>query len=237
MKGILYLIPTDLGNDNLDVSLPLEVRKTISELRYFIVENVRTARRFLKKNDRSFDIDQAVFFEIDKHKLNENEAFEFLQPALQGNDIGILSEAGCPCIADPGNIIVRFAHQFEIIVNPLVGPNSILLALISSGMNGQSFAFSGYLPIQKNDRTRKIKELENRSRIENQTQIFMETPYRNNALLEDLISTCNKSTHISVALDLTLPSQQIISKTVWEWKNMKFNYHKRPAIFLISSTK
>lgn len=219
-----------------DVS-PLEVLPEantdhINSCDVFIVENLRSARRFLKKAGLQKEIDDLHFFEINKRTRAE-EIPSFLAAAVEGKNIGILSEAGCPGVADPGAEVVKWAHKKNLDVIPLVGPSSILLALMASGMNGQNFAFAGYLPKEKNERRRKIKQLEQLSKTNKQTQIFIETPFRNNHLLEDLSSFCDSHTQIVVACDLTLPSQYIKRKAAKDWKKEKVDLHKRPCIFLL----
>ena len=234
MQGKLYLIPTTLGDSKINSVIPPDVSEIIEELQFFIVENIRTARRYIRKISRKKNIDELTFFEIGKHTDFTNIS-HYLDPAQQGKSIGLLSEAGNPCIADPGNEIVKIAHRKNIQVVPLVGPSSILLALIASGMNGQNFAFNGYLPVQKSDKIKKIKSLENRSRNENQSQIFMETPYRNQNFLEDILNTCNKTTRLCIAADITLETEFINTKTIADWKKNKPNLKKRPTIFILQA--
>ncbi|MBF91060.1 MAG: SAM-dependent methyltransferase, partial [Flavobacteriales bacterium] len=198
----------------------------------FIVENLRSARRFLKKAGLQKKIDDLQFFEINKRTKAEDIP-SFLSPASEGRNIGILSEAGCPGVADPGAEVVKWAHKKNIEVIPLIGPSSILLALMASGMNGQNFAFTGYLPKEKADRRRKIKQLEQFSKTQKQSQIFIETPFRNNFLLDDLRSYCDKETQIVVACDITLPTQYIRRLSAKEWKKEKVDLHKRPCIFIL----
>ncbi|WP_295832590.1 SAM-dependent methyltransferase [uncultured Winogradskyella sp.] len=231
-KGKLYLIPTRLGdNPPLEV-LPLSIKKTIEELDDYIVENEKTARRFIKRvvpNKSQPDLKLKI---LNKY-TQESELQSFLNPCLQGITMGIISEAGCPAIADPGADIVSIAHDLDIKVVPLVGPSSILLALMSSGMNGQSFAFNGYLPIDKQERKQEIKILERRSLELNQAQLFIETPYRNNQMLADLSVTLHPSTKVCVACDLTLPTEYIKTKTAKSWKSNTEDLHKRPAMFIV----
>ena len=231
-KGKLYLIPTQLGDNAPLEVLPISVKKIIEAVDEYIVENEKTARRFIKKV--SSGKSQAS---LKIHLLNkftqETELPAYLNSCLEGKNIGLLSEAGCPGVADPGAEVVKIAHQKNIQVVPLVGPSSILLALMSSGMNGQSFAFKGYLPIDKSERKGALKTLERISLKENQSQIFIETPYRNNKMLEDIISCLQADTRLCVACDITLPTEYIKTKTVEEWKHEKVDLHKRPAIFII----
>ena len=231
MKGKLYLIPTFLGSENYNQIFPSLNREIIKELKVFIVEEERTARRFLKKIDSSITIDDLKFFVLNEH----SKPFE-ISPYLDScanESIGLLSEAGTPCVADPGAAIVKLAHTKGIEVIPLIGPSSILLALMASGLNGQSFAFNGYLPIQKNDRARMIKLLEKRSATENQTQLFIETPYRNLQLFDEFLTHCDAETKLCIACDITSENQFIKTFSIKEWKTKKPDIHKRPAIFLI----
>ena len=231
-KGKLYLIPTILGEGTQEATLPSPILKSIQEINVFIVENLRTARRHIKKIYREKDIDATTFYSYGKHDTLNLEQ-DFLPHILSGENVGLLSEAGLPCVADPGSKIVEYAHDFQIDVVPFVGPSSILLALMASGMHGQNFAFNGYLPIDKAERKSKIKQLEKRSFEEHQSQLFIETPYRNNSILEDLSTILNSETQICVACDLTLPSEYIKTQTAREWKLSKLDFHKRPAIFII----
>ncbi|GAB4257727.1 MAG: SAM-dependent methyltransferase [Vicingaceae bacterium] len=230
-KGKLYLIPNILGEQNPSTVIPYSVLELTKSLKYFIVENIRTTRRFLKMVDKNIDIDALTFFEIDKHQPNDIKAF--LQPAQEGYDVGLISEAGCPAIADPGALVVEKAHQLSIQVVPLVGPNSILLALMASGFNGQNFAFNGYLPIEKSERIKQLKQLEHKIVTEHQTQIFIETPYRNNKLIECIIQNCSPERKLCVAVNLTLDNEKIISKEIKKWKSYTYDFHKMPAVFLL----
>jgi 16S rRNA (cytidine1402-2'-O)-methyltransferase len=230
--GKLYLIPTTLGdNEPLEV-LPITVKETIENLDTFIVENEKTARRFIKKIAPEKSQPSLKIFLLNKF-TDVVELPSFLNPCLNGKHIGLLSEAGCPGIADPGADIVKIAHEKNITVVPLVGPSSILLALMSSGMNGQSFAFNGYLPIDKGERKNEIKRLERLSFEHNQSQIFIETPYRNNKMLEDLAGILENNTAICVACDITLETEFIKTQTANQWKKNKVDLHKRPTIFII----
>ena len=212
--------------------LPQSNNDFINSCDVFIVENLRSARRFLKKAGLQKGIDDLQFFEINKRTKAEDIP-SFLSAASEGKNIGVLSEAGCPGIADPGAEVVKWAHKKNIQVIPLIGPSSILLALMASGMNGQNFAFTGYLPKEKADRRRKIKQLEQFSKTQKQTQIFIETPFRNNYLLDDLQSYCDKDTQIVVACDITLPTQYIKRLSAKDWKKEKVDLHKRPCIFIL----
>ncbi|MDR2840407.1 MAG: SAM-dependent methyltransferase [Paludibacter sp.] len=228
----LYLIPTSLGETRLENILPQYNFQIIAELRFFVVENVRTARRFLKEVNRDINIDELTFFTLNEHTA-ESEKAAMLKPLLDGNDMGIISEAGCPAIADPGAEIVALAQKANIKIVPLVGPSSIFLALMASGFNGQNFAFSGYLPIDAKERTKKLKTLENRAYNENQSQIFIETPYRNNKMLSDIVTSCNSETKLCIAADITLETEFIKTKKVAEWKRALPDLNKRPCIFII----
>ncbi|SHI82080.1 SAM-dependent methyltransferase [Algibacter luteus] len=230
--GKLFLIPTTLGeNEPLEV-LPIKVKQTIERLDTFIVENEKTARRFIKKIAPEKSQPSLKIFHLNKF-TDEAELPTFLYPCLNGFNVGLLSEAGCPGIADPGADIVKIAHEKSIKVVPLVGPSSILLALMASGMNGQRFAFNGYLPIDKGERKSEIKRLERLSFDQNQSQIFIETPYRNNKMLEDLTSILENNTNVCVACDITLTSEFIKTQTANQWKKNKVDLHKRPTIFII----
>jgi 16S rRNA (cytidine1402-2'-O)-methyltransferase len=230
--GTLYLIPTRLGdNPPLEV-LPISIKKVIEQLDDYIVENEKTARRFIKRVTPSKAQSGLRLKTLNKY-TQESELNSFLEPCRNGQSMGLLSEAGCPAIADPGADIVSIAHEHNIKVVPIVGPSSIILALMSSGMNGQSFTFNGYLPIDKQERKSTIKALEKRSFELNQSQLFIETPYRNNQMLQDLVATLHKNTRLCVACDLTLPTEYIKTKSALEWKSNTEDFHKRPAIFII----
>ncbi len=235
MPGKLYLIPTTLGDTDLEKVIPNHVIEILNQTRFYIVENERTARRFLIKAKIKHKIDDLKFYVINKHDKNEDVS-KLLKPVLEGNNTGIISEAGVPGVADPGSDIVNIAHQKSIEVIPLVGPSSIILALMASGMNGQNFAFAGYLPIKSNMRIKRIKFLENRSRNENQTQIFIEAPYRNQQLLNDILNACDYGTKLCIACDITLKSEFIKTKPIKEWTKSKPDINKRPAIFLLHAS-
>ncbi len=230
-EGKLYLIPSFLGEDNKAI-IPDQVKEMVMQLDEFIVENAKTARRYLRAIGftKNFDT-EVVINEIDKH--GENVAPKLLANISKGKNIGIISEAGNPCIADPGHELVRYAHSRNIQVVPLVGPSSILLALIASGMNGQQFTFHGYLPIQSADRIKKLRQLEEIARRHNITQIFMETPFRNDSLLKDALHTLDADTKLCVACDLTLPTEFISTKKISDWKKLVPDLHKRYSIFLL----
>jgi len=230
--GKLYLIPTDLGENPVWEVLPISIHKIIDITDDYIVENEKTARRFIKKihpekSQSSLKLKILNKFTEDAEKLN------FLDACKQGKPMGLLSEAGCPAVADPGSDIVRLAHQNNIQVVPLIGPSSIIMALMGSGMNGQSFAFTGYLPIDKQERKVELRRLEKLSQDQNQSQLFIETPYRNNKMLEDLCSVLHPHTRICIACDLTLSTEYIKTYSANDWKHVKVDLHKRPAIFII----
>jgi 16S rRNA (cytidine1402-2'-O)-methyltransferase len=236
MNGTLYLIPNTLGDGDeaaLAAVLPAPVRARAGALASYVGENAKTTRAFLKRIGTTRPIQ-----EITIHELNVNTSAGdidgLLAPLLAGIDTGLVSEAGCPAVADPGALLVRRAHDHGIRVVPLVGPSSILLALMASGLDGQRFAFHGYLPVDASARLKRLRELEQRSRHANETQIFIETPYRNRALFDALIATCAPSTRLCVAVDLTLPGESIASRTIAAWqKTLPVDLHKRPAIFLL----
>ncbi len=247
MTGTLYLIPNTLGTNEDSVGdpllsvIPTEVQATTAKLAYFIAENAKTTRAFLKLVNAAHPLAQPLQ-SITIAELNVNTPATalpaLLAPLLSGQDAGLISEAGVPAVADPGANLVRLAHEHGIQVRPLVGPSSLLLAVMSSGLNGQSFAFNGYLPTDAEQRTKRIKALELRSRQEKQTQLFIETPYRNSAFLEALSTTCQANTLICVATDLTLPSETIKTQTAARWKtalaaNKGPDFHKKPTVFLL----
>lgn len=226
------MIPITLGDTPVNQVIPEFNNNIINEIDVYIVENIKTARRFLKKAGIVKAIDELTFFELNK-RTHESELPTFLQPISTGKNIGVLSEAGCPGVADPGADIVALAQQKNIKVVPLIGPSSILLALMASGFNGQSFCFNGYLPKDQKDRIRKLKELEKTAKHKQQTQLFIETPYRNTHVLEDILKNCFSTTKLCIAVDITLPSEQIITKTVEDWATTNINLQKRPCLFLI----
>lgn len=231
-QGQLFLIPTSLGSETFTHILPSYNNEVINSLQHFIVEDIRTARRFIRDIGYTNPIDTITFYELSKHTSLE-EIPSFLQKITEGKSIGLISEAGCPCIADPGAQIVKIAHEKNITIIPLIGPSSILLSLIASGFNGQNFAFNGYLPIDQNEKIKKIKQLEQKVYTDNQTQLFIETPFRNNKLITDLLSICKPSTLLCIATNLTLQSQLIQTKSIAEWKKLKVDKHKKPTVFLI----
>ena len=230
MAASLFLIPTTLGDTPISKALPDYNKTVILSIKHFIVENIRTARRFIKKTDPSIDINSLTFFTLDKHTPKESIS-SFLKPIEEGFSIGIISEAGCPAIADPGADVVAIAQQKNIKVIPLVGPSSILLALMASGFNGQNFAFHGYLPIDNEQRIKALKNLEQKIYSENQTQLFIETPYRNNKIFDDIIKSCKSSTKLCIAADITLDSEYIKTLSISDWKKQKPDLSKRPCIF------
>ncbi|MEX0610169.1 MAG: SAM-dependent methyltransferase [Balneolaceae bacterium] len=233
MKGTLYLIPTTLGKTPENNTLPEYTLSVLRKLDALVVENMQSAVKFLQWVGDTIPEYEIDFYHLNKH-TPDHEIFSFMKPLKAGKDVGVISEAGVPAVADPGAKLVKMAHQNNIKVVPLVGPSSILLALMAAGFNGQEFAFHGYLPIDQNKRKQMISQLDGESRRHDRTQIFMEAPYRNNELLKDIISTCPAETRVCVAVDITLPEEEIISKPVSEWKSSPLpNLHKRPAIFLI----
>lgn len=231
-KGKLFLIPTTLGDCNPMDVLPQTVQRAIELMNTFIVENEKDARKFIKSicpEKIQADLKLSAL-----NKRTEKSAhFAMLKPCLEGKNIGLMSDAGCPGVADPGAAIVKLAHENGIQVVPLVGPSSILLAVMASGMNGQSFAFNGYLPIDKDEKKAMLKSLEKVSFDKNQSQLFIETPYRNNKMLEDLLQTLQSTTHICVAADITLPTEYIKTMRVSDWKKTKVDLHNRPCIFIV----
>jgi 16S rRNA (cytidine1402-2'-O)-methyltransferase len=232
MAGKLFLFPTQLGDTDLNRILPVYNIHQLASIKYFIVEDIRTARRFLKKSDSNINIDALTFFVLNKH-TSPKDLLSFVEPLMGGHDMGLLSEAGCPAIADPGADVVSIAQSQNIQVVPLVGPSSILLALMASGFNGQSFAFNGYLPIQESEKTKVLKMNEKRIYTENQTQIYIETPYRNMKLLADIIHVCQPETKLCIAADITLPTEFISTKPLKSWKNNLPDINKRPCIFIL----
>jgi 16S rRNA (cytidine1402-2'-O)-methyltransferase len=231
-KGTLYLIPSSLGESLPASVFPPGNSEIIRSIKYFIVEEIRTARRFLKKICPEIDIDSLSFTLYNEHS-SPTDASSFLEPLMKGHDAGIISEAGTPCVADPGSLVVRLAHASGIRVVPLVGPSSLLLALMASGFNGQNFVFHGYLPIDKLARTRRIKEIEQEMIKKDQTQMFIETPYRNLQLLQAITECCQESTMLCLATSLTTSEESIITLTVKEWKKKKPDIHKKPTVFLL----
>jgi len=232
--GKLYLIPCPLGDTPPLEVLPLSVRKAVEEIDHYVVEHEKNARRFIKSLVPKKSQPDLHFQTINKF-THDSEIPAMLDPCLEGKDIGVISDAGCPGIADPGALVVEQAHRMGIKVVPLVGPSSLLLALMASGLNGQSFSFNGYLPIDKQDRKKELKRLERISNEIGQAQLFIETPYRNNQLLESLLVSLSTTTRICVACDLTLPTEFILTQTVEEWKKTKVDLNKRPTLFILQN--
>lgn len=231
-KGKLYLVPTTLGSEGVEHIIPQEVAAKTISFRYFAVEEIKSARRYLRKLDREFPIDDCQFFIINKRSSIE-DVMPIIRVLNEGNDVGIISEAGCPGIADPGAELVAVAHQQGIHVHPLVGPSSILLTLIASGFNGQEFAFHGYLPKERKERIRKIKELEFNTNKEGVTHLFMETPFRNNNLVEDLLNELKDDTLLCIGSDLTNYGERIQTMSVVDWRKKIYSLDKIPAIFAL----
>ena len=234
METALYLIPVELGETPVSQVLPEYNHQVIREIKHFIVENVRSARRFLKRVDKSINIDELTFYELNKH-TSPKAITGYLDALQQGLSMGVISEAGCPAVADPGADVVAIAQRRGLKVVPLVGPSSIILSVMGSGFNGQSFAFNGYLPIEQGERTKKIKALETRAYTESQTQLFIETPYRNHKMIEELCSTCRPQTRLCVAAGITCENEYIKTRTIQDWTKAKDlpDLSKTPCIFLI----
>ena len=232
MKGNLYLIPTTLGETEPFEVLPLSVKKIIEQIDFYIVENEKTSRRFIKKISPSKSQPSLTIMKLDKY-ADELETQTYLDVCEEGISVGLLSEAGVPAVADPGATIVKLAHEKNIKVIPLVGPSSILMALMASGMNGQNFAFNGYLPIDSSERKKAIKDLERLSKDKNQSQIFIETPYRNEKIFTDLKSVLTPSTQLCIAVNISLQDEYIKTFTIADWKKISPDLHKKPAIFII----
>ncbi len=231
-KGKLYLIPTRLGDDVPLEVLPISIKKVLEQVNHYIVENEKPARRFIKKISPSKSQRSLIINTVNKY-TDVSEIPNYLSPCLNGESIGLLSDAGCPGIADPGAEVVKIAHEKNIPVTPLVGPSSIVLAMMSSGMNGQNFTFNGYLPIDKNERKSTIKHLERISFERDQAQIFIETPYRNDKMFADLKAILQPNTRLCIACDITLTTEYIATKTVEEWNKEDIDLHKRPSIYVI----
>jgi 16S rRNA (cytidine1402-2'-O)-methyltransferase len=230
--GKLYLIPTTLGEMNPEDVMPQTIKRSIDFIDDYIVENDKTARKFIKSIAPDKKQAELRLSLLNKH-TEVTDYQNMIQPLLEGRNAGLMSEAGCPGVADPGAVIVKLAHEKGIQVVPLVGPSSILLAIMASGMNGQSFTFNGYLPIDASEKKSTLKQLERISFEKNQSQLFIETPYRNNKIFEDMLATLQPNTHICVACDITLPTEFIKTLTVNDWKKNKVDLHKRPCIFII----
>jgi len=231
-NGTLYLLPVPLADEAADKSYTPYLRETINQIKEYIVENEKTARRFLKQAGLTTPQSELMLHDYGKHNRDKSNN-NFFSGLLAGNDVGLMSEAGCPGVADPGADIVAEAHRKGIKVVPLVGPSSILLALMASGFNGQSFIFHGYLPIDKGDRARKIKDLESQAERYKQTQLFIETPFRNNQLLEEVLRSCKPTTRLCIACNITAADELIKTQTITAWKKQLPDLHKKPAIFLL----
>ena len=234
METALYLIPVTLGETEINQVLPSYNHDIIVNIKHFIVENIRSARRFLKKVEKSIDIDELTFYELNRH-TDRKIIGEYLNPVIkEKKSVGIISEAGCPAIADPGADVVAIAQSKKIRVVPLVGPSSIIMSVMASGFNGQSFAFNGYLPVETPQRIKALKKLENKVWNENQTQIFIETPYRNTKMMETMLQALRPATKICIAAGITTPQELIFTKTVEKWKKGKMpEFEKVPCVFLI----
>ena len=230
--GKLFLLPTTLGSETTPHVIPFGVAEIAKETRVFAVEDLKSARRFLRKLDREFPIDESTFFILKKNTPHE-ELNQFLKPVREGQNIAVISEAGCPGIADPGGNLVALAHQQNIHVCPLVGPSSILLTLIGSGFNGQEFAFHGYLPRERKERIRKLKEFESSARKTGMTHLFMDTPFRNMHILEDLLNDLMDETYLCIASNLTMPDERIKSMRIVDWRENAYDFGKIPAMFAI----
>lgn len=232
MAGKLYMIPTTLGGEQINDVIPESVQQLISGLRHFVVEDIKTARRYLRRVDRNFPIDDSVFFELNK-RTELKDLNKYLKPAKEGHSIGVISEAGCPGIADPGAELVALAHDTGIRVAPLVGPSSILLALMGSGFSGQEFTFHGYLPKERKERIRRLKDFEADTRRTGHTHIFMDTPFRNMNVLDDLLNELADTTLLCIASNITLPDESVWTMNVENWREKAYDLSKKPAMFLI----
>ena len=241
MEAALYLIPVTLGETPIEQVLPSYNHEVIMGIRHFIVENIRSARRFLRQTDKTFPIDESTFFEMGKHS-DEKLYSSYLQPLREGKPVGVISEAGCPAVADPGADIVKIAQRERLRVVPLVGPSSMIMAVMASGLNGQSFAFNGYLPVEPADRAKRLKALESRAWTEGQTQLFIETPFRNQKMFQSLLSTLRPQTRLCIAAGITTEDEYIRTLHISEWKREGLplkgaggsDLSKVPAIFLIN---
>ena len=233
--GVLYLIPTPLGDNSPLVVLPLSVKKIIEDHTHFIIENEKAARQFIKKITPNKNQDKIILYPLNKYTTQE-EMETYLDPCKSGISMGLFSDAGCPGIADPGAVIVSKAHRLGITVKPLTGPSSLVLALMASGMNGQSFAFNGYLPIEHKQRNQSITKIEKKAFREEQAQLFIETPYRSEALFKNLLKTLDPNTRLCVACDLSLNTEYILTLSVKDWKKVKPQLNKRPCVFIIEGS-
>jgi len=232
-KGNLYLIPTTIGTEKWESVIPHDVIEITRSLNCFVVEELRTARRYLSRIGVHTPIDEITFFTLNEH-TNPVEVESMMKPLLGGVDVGLISEAGMPAIADPGSLLVAAAHLKGIKIIPLVGPNSIVLTLMASGLNGQNFAFVGYLPVKPQERKNRLRQLENRSRTENQTQLFIEAPYRNLKLFQDILSACSNATLLTIGSELTTPEEFIATKSITDWKKSpEPSIHKKNTVFAI----
>jgi 16S rRNA (cytidine1402-2'-O)-methyltransferase len=229
--GKLYLIPNVISDSTQEKVIPASVNEILPQITHFLAEEIRTARRYLSSL-KIYDSIEALHFQVLNKDTSPIELSILMKPILDGHNVGVISESGCPGIADPGALAVEYAHQHNIQVVPLVGPSSILLALMASGLNGQQFAFHGYLPIEEKEATKVIKELESESKQKNQTQIFIETPYRNNSIFANLLKTLHPQTKLTVALDLTGANETVLTESIAAWKNKKPNWPKTPSVFL-----
>jgi 16S rRNA (cytidine1402-2'-O)-methyltransferase len=232
-KGTIYLIPVTLGDADYRRTIPEKVIELTKGLRLFAVEELRSARRFLRLIDKQFPIDDSLFFELNEHS-DENDVASFLEPVLAGENMGLMSEAGLPGIADPGSILIKAAHTMNIRIVPLSGPSSILLSLTASGMNGQNFRFHGYLPVKPDQRNNRLKETE-KGTITGETQIFIETPYRAQKMFESIISVCHSDTRLCVASDITLPTEMIRTMKISEWRKEKIELDNHLVVFLLGN--
>ena len=231
--GTLYMVPVTLGDDNLSYVIPTDVMQLVQNLEYFVVENEKSARRFLGSVKTHKPVRELNFQLLNEHSV-EKDLPALIAPLLAGHNVGMLSEAGCPGIADPGALLAALAHKKNIRVTPLVGPSSILLGLMASGFNGQQFTFLGYLPSDKAARVNKLKEIEKQSQCLNETQIFIETPYRNQHMLEDILASCAANTKLCIAKNVSLETEFVVSKTIAEWKKTELpDLHKQPTVFLL----
>ncbi len=234
MPGTLFLIPVDLGQPGADRLFPPFNLRMLEELNHLVVENERTARRFIRSVGNKRDFEGLNLMLLDK-RTERDQLSEAVQLLLAGQDVGLMSEAGCPGVADPGQILVAEAHRYNIAVKPLIGPSSILLGLMASGLNGQHFTFHGYLPIEKKDRVNALRHLDNSVRSTRQTHIFIETPYRNQAMYDEILRTCAGSTMLCLAVDVTLTTESIRTLRVDEWKTQRPELQKRPCVFLLGA--
>ncbi|MBX2949001.1 MAG: SAM-dependent methyltransferase [Crocinitomicaceae bacterium] len=232
MAGKVYMIPTTLGGEQINDVIPESVQRLIVGLRHFIVEDIKSARRYLRRIDRDFPIDDSTFFELNK-RTDVKDLSRFLKPVTEGFSIGVISEAGCPGVADPGAEIVAIAHEKGIRVAPLVGPSSILLALMGSGFSGQEFTFHGYLPKDRKERVKRLKDFEADTRRSGHTHLFMDTPFRNMNVLDDLLNELADTTQLCIASNITLPDESVWTMSVEKWREKAYDLSKKPAMFLI----